>query len=61
MKGTELFSEMLMSLHHGGPINKKTALDRAIGNDSINGNTLGRLSREFIATMGRVRRMLPGS
>jgi hypothetical protein len=60
MKGTELFSELLMSIHHGSPINKKTALDRAIGNDSINGNTLGRLSREFITTIGRLRRMLPG-
>jgi Protein of unknown function DUF262 len=60
MKGTELFSELLMSIHQGSPINKKTALDRAIGNDSINGNTLGRLSREFISTLGRLRRMLPG-
>ena len=41
MKGTELFAELLMSIHNGGPINKKTALDRAIGNDGVNGNTLG--------------------
>lgn len=59
MKGTELFSELLMSLHNGGPINKKTALDRAIGNDAINGNTLGKLEREFIRVFKRIRRMLP--
>lgn len=59
MKGTELVAELLMSLHQGGPINKKTALDRAIGNDGVNGNTLHRLSREFSATLGRVRKMFP--
>lgn len=59
MKGTELFAELLMSLHDGGPTNKKTSLDRAIGNESINGNTLTKLSREFIRTIGLVRRMLP--
>ena len=59
MKGTELFSELLMSIHKGGPINKKTSLDRAIGNDSINANTLGRLEREFNKTMRLVKRMFP--
>jgi len=57
MKGTELFAELLMSIHKGGPINKKTSLDRAIGNEDINGNTLARLSREFKKTMGLIRRM----
>jgi 5-methylcytosine-specific restriction endonuclease McrA len=59
MKGTELFSELLMSLHKGSPINKKTALDRAIGNENINGNTLNRLSREFVATIRQVKKMFP--
>lgn len=59
MKGTELVSELLMSIHQGGPINKKTALDRAIGNESVNGNTLARVSREFSATLGTVKRMFP--
>jgi len=59
MKGTELFAELLMSIANAGPINKKTALDRAIGNDSINGNTLARLKREFVSTMNLVRRMFP--
>ena len=59
MKGTELVSELLMSIHQGGPINKKTALDRAIGNESVNGNTLARVSREFAATLSTVKRMFP--
>lgn len=59
MKGTELFCELLMSIHQGGLINKKTALDRAMGNDSVNGNTLGKIVREFTATMGLIRRMFP--
>jgi 5-methylcytosine-specific restriction endonuclease McrA len=59
MKGTELFSELLMSLNNGAAINKKTSLDRAIGNDSVNGNTLHRLTREFKQTVGLVRRMFP--
>jgi hypothetical protein len=59
MKGTELVSEILMSLHKGGIINKKTSLDRAIGNESINGNTLGKLSREFTSTLNCIKKMLP--
>lgn len=59
MKGTELVSELLMSIQHGGPINKKTGLDRAISNESVNGNTLSRISREFVATLGIVKRLFP--
>lgn len=59
MKGTELFAELLMSIHNGGPINKKTALDRAIGNDGINGNTLSKISREFTRTMNLLKKMFP--
>ena len=59
MKGTELFAEILMSIHNGGPINKKTALDRAIGNDGINGNTLAKITREFIGTLNRLKKMFP--
>jgi 5-methylcytosine-specific restriction endonuclease McrA len=59
MKGTELVSELLMSIQQGGPINKKTALDRAIGNDNVNGNTLSRVSREFTRTLTNTKRVLP--
>ena len=50
MKATELFAELLMSIHNGAPINKKVTLDRAIGNEAINGNTLDRLKRESATT-----------
>ncbi|MBI4660719.1 MAG: DUF262 domain-containing protein [Verrucomicrobia bacterium] len=59
MKGTELVSELLMSIHQGGIINKKTSLDRAIGNESINGNTLNSLASEFAKTLKALRRMFP--
>ena len=59
MKGTELFAELLMSIHTGGPINKKISLDRAIGNESVNGNTLRRLVREFTSTLNLLKRMFP--
>jgi len=59
MKGTELMAELLMSIHHGGIINKKTSLDRAIGNEALNLHTLGRLQRECTTTMNLVKRMFP--
>jgi hypothetical protein len=59
MKGTELIAELLMSINHGGPINRKIALDRSIGNESVNGNTLARLTREFVRTLGLLKKMFP--
>jgi 5-methylcytosine-specific restriction endonuclease McrA len=59
MKGVELFSELLMSINAGGPINKKTALDRAIGNDAINAHTLKRISSEFTHTLNLIKRKFP--
>jgi hypothetical protein len=59
MKGTELVAELLMSIHQGGVINKKTSLDRAIGNDSINAHTLSRVSRELVATVNTLKRLFP--
>ncbi len=57
MKGTELFSELLLSIQNGGVINKKIALDKAIGNQSINKHTLGKCSKEFIATFNTLRKV----
>ena len=59
MKGVELFSELLISIVNGGPINKKTSLDKAIGNEKINGNTLQRLIREFTRTLNLVKKLFP--
>lgn len=59
MKGVELFSELLMSIHARGVINKKSALDRAIGNDSVHAHTLRKITAEFKATMNLVRKKFP--
>lgn len=59
MKGTELFSELLISIHKERLINKKAALDSAISNESINGNTLKRIVREFTRTINLVKKMFP--
>lgn len=59
MKGVELFSELLMSVENGGPINKKTSLDRTIGNDTINGNTLHRIWNEVARTIRIMARIFP--
>ncbi|WP_028167342.1 GmrSD restriction endonuclease domain-containing protein [Bradyrhizobium elkanii] len=59
MKGVELFSELLMSVQKGGPINKKVSLDRAIGNEGVNGNTLNRLVNEVASTMRIMKRLFP--
>lgn len=59
MKGTELVSELLMSIAQGGPINKKTSLDRAIGNESVNAHTLARISREWTGTLNSLKHMFP--
>lgn len=59
MKGTELFSELLLSIAQGGIINKKTALDRAIGNEPFNGNTLQRVTRELTTTLNTLKRLFP--
>ena len=60
MKGTELYAELLMSIQKGGIINKKTALDRAIGNDTIDARSLDHLSKEFVQTTNLLRKMFPG-
>ena len=42
------------------PSIKKTALDRAIGNDGVNGNTLAKISREFVTTLRLMRKDVSG-
>jgi 5-methylcytosine-specific restriction endonuclease McrA len=59
MKGAELVSELLMSIGAGGIINKKAALDRAIGNETIHGSTLNKCQREFVATINVLRKAFP--
>lgn len=59
MKGHELMAELLMSIRKGGPINKKSALDKAIGNESVNQKALYKSVAELNRAMGLIRRMFP--
>ena len=59
MKGTELFSELLMSIHHKGIINKKVALDLAIGNEKITSTQIIRISDEFVSTLNTLKNIIP--
>ena len=59
MKDVELVSELLASLHEGGPIDRKVAIDRAIANRSVNAHTLRRISAELQAALNSVRTMFP--
>lgn len=57
MKGTELLSELLISIQNGGIINKKTALDKAIGNAGVNAHTLHKVAKDFTTTLNALKRL----
>jgi 5-methylcytosine-specific restriction endonuclease McrA len=59
MKDVEMMSELLASIASGGPIDRKAAIDRAIGNESLNANTLHKGARELKRAFRLVRRILP--
>lgn len=59
MKGHELMAELLMSIRKGGPINKKTALDKAIGNESVNAKALQKSVSELNRVFSLLGRMFP--
>lgn len=59
MKDEELVSELLASVLNGGPVDKKDAIDKAVGNEALNQNTLRRAIREVHASVKAVERMFP--
>jgi hypothetical protein len=59
MKDVELVSELLASILAGGPIHKKQAVDKAVGNESVNGHRLKSALADFRATMRSIRMMFP--
>ncbi|MCC6699831.1 MAG: DUF262 domain-containing protein [Candidatus Hydrogenedentes bacterium] len=59
MKDVELVCELLASVASGTQINKKAAVDRAVGNLHINGNALRKNSSEVAATLNLIKRMFP--
>jgi len=59
MKDVELVSELLASIISGGPIHKKQAVDKAVGNTSIPARTLKTSIEECSATLRAIKRMFP--
>jgi hypothetical protein len=59
MKDVELVSELLASIVGGGPINKKDAIDRAVGNEALNRHTLRKAVRELGSALRATRRIFP--
>ena len=59
MKGTELYAELLMSIHLGGIMDKKASLDRAIGRGDLAPRELARTVRELVQTTALIRKMFP--
>lgn len=59
MKDVELLSELLVSVAHGGLIDRKAAVDRAVGSEGLAAGTLRKASREAGATIAVMRRLFP--
>jgi hypothetical protein len=59
MKDVELISELLASILANGPIHKKQAVDRAIGNTGVNRRALEAAVDEFSATLRAVKQVFP--
>ena len=59
MKHVELMGELMLSIHTGDVLNKKSALDRFMVADVIDGRSIGKVSRETVAALNRVKRMFP--
>ena len=59
MKDVELICELLASMAGGGLINKKSAIDRAIGNKELPASSLRRASRELVSAINAVKRVFP--
>ena len=59
MKNVELVSEIMASIHIGGNINKKKALDNIISGEVIPYKNLTKISQAFIRTLNLMRKLFP--
>lgn len=59
MKDVELVSELIASILMGGPIHKKQAVDKAVGNTNINAKSLQKSIKEFSGTLQALKRIFP--
>ena len=59
MKHLELVAEIMLSMHQGDVLNKKTALDRIMSSGSLDGRSIKKASRLTLSAISRVFRMFP--
>ncbi len=59
MRHIELVSELVLSIHDKGPINKKKAIEDAMSNDTVKGAHLEKVLRTFKSTLKTVSRVFP--
>ena len=59
MKHVELVCELMLSIHRGDVLNKKSALDRVMKADSFTVRDIAKTSYKTVALLNRVRRMFP--
>ncbi|MDD3179242.1 MAG: DUF262 domain-containing protein [Opitutaceae bacterium] len=59
MKHVELMCELMVSIHQGDVINKKSALDRIMKTDSFNMRDISKASSKTVTALNRVRKMFP--
>lgn len=59
MKHVELICELMASIHAQGVINKKTALDKIIGGQTVDGKALIECSKQFVRTLNIVKKIFP--
>ncbi|QEX18087.1 hypothetical protein FRZ44_33910 [Hypericibacter terrae] len=59
MKHVELICELMLSLHQGDVLNRRTALDRVMATESFDGRQIQKAVRLVTTTLNRVGRMFP--
>lgn len=59
MKHVEFICELMISLHQGDVINKKSALDRVMSSDNFSVPQIRKASERTVYSLNRIRRMFP--
>lgn len=59
MKHVELVSELMLSMHRGDVLNKKTALDSVMASDGLNSRDIRKSAQQTVKALNRVWRMFP--
>lgn len=59
MKHVELIAEIMLSMHQGDVLNKKTALDRVMSSDSLNLGEIRRTSQLTVSALNLLFHMFP--